>query len=319
MDGKYKQSEQPWLEVLRLNSLFDLAHTGLGMAASKQEDFARALNEFRLAGNKEEYSNAYWEIRRVWLMQHASQFIIGLAVLSAIIMLIKRLYRKYGFGKPAVQGWQWFKSRRLVTQLFHTFRLMRHPIDGYWELEAEGKSSVLSATILLIVLFAVRLFELYQTNFLFAGWDVRELDLLTEALKVFVPFFAWVISNYLVSAINDGEGKFVNIYKGSVYALSPYIVFTVPVAVMSQGLTHLERVVYDFASACIVLYSCFLMFMMVKEIHGYEIGQTVKNIALTLIGMLIMGILAFILFGLSNQVTDFVYSIYQEVRLRVQG
>jgi hypothetical protein len=59
------------------------------------------------------------------------------------------------------------------------------------------------------------------------------------------------------------------------------------------------------------------MFLMVKEVHHFELGQTVKNIMLTFSGMLVMGFLAFIMFGLSNQVIDFVYAIFQEVRARV--
>ncbi|CAM4329645.1 YIP1 family protein [Paenibacillus alkaliterrae] len=318
-DGKYAQSEGPWIDVLRLNSMFDLAHTGLGMSAMKQGEYETALEEFRVAGNKEEYSNAYWEIRRMWLMAHTSKYMIGIVLLIAAVIVMKKLYRKYGFAREAVDGWQRFKQRKLAAQLLHPFRLMRHPVDGYYELEAEGKSSVLSATILLIMLFVVRVFVIYETNFLFADWDVIKVNLFTEFLKVYIPFFAWVISNYLVSSINDGEGKFKDIYKGSVYALSPYILFAGPVAIMSQGLTRLEVVLYDFASASIVLYSVFLLFMMVKEIHGYELGQTVKNIFLTLIGMLIMALLAFILFGLSNQVTDFIYSIFQEVKYRVEN
>ncbi|UVI29076.1 YIP1 family protein [Paenibacillus spongiae] len=317
MDGKYAKSEQPWRNVLRLNSMFDLAHTGLGMAAMKQGDFSKGLEEFEVAGNKEEYSNAYWEIRRVWLMKHTSKFLIGIVLLFAVIVILRKLYRRYGLGKQAVNGWKWFWSRKLPSQLLHTLRIMRHPVDGYYELETGGKASVLSATILLVLVFLVRLFEIYQTNFLFAGWDVKKINVMNEFLKIYVPFFAWVIANYLVSTINDGEGKFKDIYKGSVYALSPYIVFAGPVAVMSQGLTQLEFVIYNFASTCIMLYSAFLMFMMVKEIHGYEIGQSVKNIVLTIIGMLIMALLAFILFGLSNQVTDFMYSIFQEVKYRV--
>lgn len=319
MDGKYAKSEAPWRQVLRLNSMFDLAHTGLGMAAMKQGDFAKGLEEFKVAGNKSEYSNAYWEIRRVWLMKHTSTFLIGFALIAAAIAVLRKLYLKYGFGRQAVEGWRSFRSRKPVVQLLHAFRIMRHPVDGYYELEAEGKASVWSATILLALLFLVRLFEIYQTNFLFAGWDVRKFNITGELLRVYVPFFAWVICNYLVSTINDGEGKFKDIYKGSVYALSPYILFAAPVAILSQGLTLLEAVIYHFLSSLIVVYSAFLMFMMVKEIHGYEIGQSVKNVLLTLAGMLIMALLAFILFGLSSQVTDFAYTIYQEVKFRAYG
>ncbi|WP_167747093.1 YIP1 family protein [Cohnella luojiensis] len=318
-DGKYVKSEAPWLNVLRLNSMFDLAHNGLGMAAMKQGDFNKGLEEFRVARNKTEYSNAYWEIRRVWLMEHVSKFLIGFVLGIAVIAILRKLYRKFNIGKPVVDGWKSFRNLKLVMQLLHSFRIMRHPVDGFYELEAEKKVSVFSATILLVLLFLVRLFEIYQTNFLFADWDVQKFNIFNEFLRVYVPFFAWIIANYLVSTINDGEGKFKDIYKGSVYALSPYILFAGPVAVMSQGLTQLEAVIYSFLSGLIVAYCAFLMFMMVKEIHGYEIGQSIKNIILTIIGMLIMVMLAFILFGLSSQVMDFVHSMYLEVKYRVQG
>lgn len=317
LDGKYAQSEQPWQQVLRLNSMFDLAHTGIGMVAFKAGNYKEAEEEFQLSYNKEQFSNAYWEIRRNWLMDNASKYMIGLIALFAAAAVAKRAYRAYGFGTFAVSGWRGFRRQRFVAQLFHTFRMLRHPIDGYWELEAEGKASVWSATVLLGWLFFVRIFELYQTNFLFAGADPSQINLFTEAFKTFIPFFGWIISNYLVSAINDGEGKFRDIYKGTIYALSPYLIFGIPLTVLSRGLTEMEKVIYDFSMGGIILWCGFLLFIMVKEIHGYELVETVKNILLTLFGMLMMAVIAFILFGLSSQVTDFIYSIYQEVKIRV--
>ena len=144
--------------------------------------------------------------------------------------------------------------------------------------------------------------------------DVRGRRCGTDSARV---RHAWVISNYLVSAINDGEGKFRDIYKGTVYALSPYLIFAVPLTILSRGLTQMETVIYDYSQKGILIWCAFLIFVKVKEIHGYEIGETLKNILLTIGGMLVMGMIAFILFGLSSQVLDFVDAIYQEVKLRV--
>lgn len=99
--------------------------------------------------------------------------------------------------------------------------------------------------------------------------------------------------------------------------LGPYLIFAIPLTVLSRGLTLMEYVIYDYAQKGMLIWCGWLIFLKVKEIHGYEIGETVKNIFLTLVGMIVMGMIAFILFGLSNQVIDFMYSIYQEVKLRV--
>ncbi|QGG57046.1 YIP1 family protein [Paenibacillus sp. B01] len=316
LDGKYVQSLEPWREVLRQNSLFDLAHVGLGLAYYKQGEYGKAFEELKFARNVNEYSNTYWELRRAWMMSHLSKILLAMAGAAALWLLLRRLYRSKGFGAPVVRAARRAKERKLVGQLLHAFRMLRHPFDGYYELE-NGRASVLSATLLLLAMVAVRIYEVLGTNFIFSGVDPQRVNLLGEVLKLLLPFFAWVLCNYLVSVINDGEGKFKDVYKGSVYALSPYILFSAPVTIMSNGLTLLEAVVYDYSRLFILLWCLFLMVVMVKEIHGYEIKETFKNIAMTISGMAVMALIAFIFFGLSNQVWDFVLSLAEEVKYRV--
>ncbi|HET7615451.1 MAG TPA: YIP1 family protein [Bacillales bacterium] len=316
-DGKYLQSERPWRAVLRLNSMFSIAHTGLGMVAFKKGDYEQAAAQFRLAGNREKYSEAYWEVRRAWLMKYATWVMIGLLALFTGIGIIRKLHEKYGFGRAVVEKYKSFNARRSVKQMLHVFRMLRHPLDGYYELESEGRASVGSASILLVLLFFVHLFKLYKTNFIFSDVEANDISIIAEFYKIYIPVFTWMICNYFVSTINDGEGKFKNVYKGTVYALSPYLVFTVPLTIVSNGLTELEQVIYHYAQAGIYIWCGLLLFLMVKEIHGYEVKGTVKNIFVTMFGMLTVAAIAFILFGLSNQVIHFVEAIYEEVKLRV--
>ncbi|CAM2824845.1 YIP1 family protein [Paenibacillus sediminis] len=316
LDGKYEQSLEPWRQVLRLNSMFDLAHVGIGLAYYKQGEYGKAFEELKFARNVTEYSNTYWELRRAWMMKNVPVIIMILVSLLVLWFTLKRVYRRTGFGAPVVKAVQRVRNIPIIRELLHTFRMLRHPIDGYYELE-HSRASVRSAIILLITLVAVRLYEVYGTNFIFSGVDPLKVNPVSEVLKVLIPFFAWVICNYLVSVINDGEGKFRDVFKGSVYALSPYILFAVPITVMSKGLTLQESVVYDYSRQFIILWCVFLMVVMIKEIHGYELKDTFKNVAITLSGMVVMALIAFIFFGLSSQVWDFVRSIAEEVKYRV--
>jgi len=316
LDGKYAESLEPWRQVLRLDSMFDLAHLGLGLAYYKEGKFSQAFDELKLAKNAGEYSNTYWELRREWLMKHVSTVILLLAGLFVAWTALRRLHRKTGFGAPVVKALREFRRIRIVGELLHVFRMLRHPIDGYEEL-VSGKASVLSATILLVILAVVRLYEVYQTSFIFSGVDPLRVSMTTELLKLFVPLLAWIVCNYMVSIISDGEGKFKDVYKGSIYALSPYIVLGVPLTLLSKGLTLMEAVVYDDSRLIILGWCVILMVIMVKEIHGYELKETFKNVAVTLSGMAVMALIAFIFFGLSSQLWDFVRSIAEEVKYRV--
>ncbi|MEZ0536433.1 NHL repeat-containing protein [Caldicellulosiruptoraceae bacterium PP1] len=316
LDGKYLKSEKPWHEILRQNNMFDLAHDGIGMVAMKKHDYQKAMNEFRISFNVKGFSNAYWEVRRQWMLKYFGVTLIIFIFLVIFYIFYKKKIRKtQRFLKLKEKVSSRIKNR-IISEILFAKRLMRHPIDGYWELKREGKASVASATIILLIIIILRLFELYQTNFIFSEVNIRTLNILNEVYKIVLPLFAWIISNYLVSAINDGEGKFRHVYIGTIYALSPYLLLSLPIAIISKGLTLVEESVYSFLHNGMYVWCGILLFFKVKEIHNYELGETVKNIIYTIVGIIIIAIVLFILFGLSNQLWDFIYSLIQEVRIR---
>ncbi|MDM5197960.1 YIP1 family protein [Fictibacillus enclensis] len=316
-EGRYEKSEGYWQEVLKYNSMFGLAHQGMGMAALKKGNYEEALERFSISKDMEGYSTAYWEIRRKWMLEHTSSFIIAGAVLLAAYFMMRRLYRKKGLGARVMNQWQIVKKEKYISQFLQSFRIMRHPIDGYWELIQKGKGSVFMATILYILLVTVYFIDLLYTNFLFSAKDPNNIRIFNEGWKILAPIAVWIIANYLVSTINDGKGKLRDVYIGTAYAFSPYIFLGIPIAIVSNGLTLMESVLYDIARFGMMVWTALLMFLMVKEIHRFELGQTVKNILLTFAGMGILGLIGFMMFGLTNQLYDFVDAILSEVKARV--
>ncbi|MFW6234856.1 MAG: hypothetical protein ACOC4I_05750, partial [Spirochaetota bacterium] len=55
----------------------------------------------------------------------------------------------------------------LVRQLIFTVRLFRHPLDSMYELRYRQRGSVLSASLILLILYAVMVFDIGVTNFQF--------------------------------------------------------------------------------------------------------------------------------------------------------
>jgi DNA-binding beta-propeller fold protein YncE len=69
-DGRYERAATVWREVLRRDAFFELAHTGLGKAAYRQGDYLRAMEEYKIARNKDGYSQAFGEWRHDFLREN---------------------------------------------------------------------------------------------------------------------------------------------------------------------------------------------------------------------------------------------------------
>ena len=316
-DGLYVQSEAYWNEVLRSNSSFALAHIAIGQSQFKQLEYEEALMRFDLANDREGYSEAFWEIRHQWLQENTGTMIIGLISVMIVWKLIKFIDRKTETFTKIKQGYKEKTEINLLKELLLLKRVLRHPIDTFYDIKRYNTVSVKAATIWYVIFFFVFFFTLYAPGFIFASNVVEDMGffLLTG---VFVGILAlFIIINYLVSTINEGEGSLAKVYIGTVYAMAPFILFAVPITLLSRVLTLNEAFVYDFSMQIIIFWTLILVFIMVKEIHDYEIGDTTKNILLTLFGALITVVIIFVLYLLLNQVFEFIYSIIQEVLIRV--
>ncbi len=316
-EGFYVESQDNWTEILNLNSSFGLAHTAMGQAFYKQQQYDEALEEFRLAENKVGYSDAYWEIRQSWMQQNLSKVFLLLVGLFILWSAVKFVDKKKGILQPAKDILTKVKNQKLISELLFILKFMKHPIDSFYYIKRANKVSVLAATILYIILFIEYLMKIYWTGFLFSNRSLVDINLFMEIGTLFVPIFLFITANYLVSTITDGEGRFKDIYIGTIYSLVPVILFLVPIAIVSNALTINESFIYTFSMQIITVWSAIILFIMIQEIHNFTFFETIRNILVTIFTMLIIVLVFFVIYVLLDQVYDFVLSIIQEVILRV--
>lgn len=316
--GLYIESEQYWSEVLRMNSSIALAHNAMGEAYYKQQDYEKALESFELVGNVFGYSDSFWEIRNEWMNENLGfvfAILIGLFAIRATLLFADK---KKGVLAPVRKRWQVIKTRKLLSELLFLGKFLRHPIDSFYYIKRQRRVSVLSATILYLILYLEFLFMKYFTGFIFTGGvSLDQINFGMEFIILFLPIILFIVSNYLVSTINDGEGRFSDIYIGTIYSLAPIILFLVPITLMSNVLTLNEYFLYVFSVQVMIGWSLITLFIMIKEIHAFEFWGTVRNILTTIFCMIIIVLVCFIIYVLMDQVIDFVTAIIQEVILRV--
>ncbi|MBM7618215.1 DNA-binding beta-propeller fold protein YncE/uncharacterized membrane protein (GlpM family) [Bacillus tianshenii] len=316
-EGLYVESGKYWSEVLRLNSSIGLAHFAMGEAYYKQQQYEEALESFKIVNSKEGYSNSFWEIRNIWMQEHLSKVfavIIGLFAIRASVLYVDK---KKGILKEPRKRWKRIKAKTLVSELLFLVNFLKKPVDSFYYVKRVRKVSLVSATILYLVLFLEYLIMKYFTGFIFRGSNADQINFAFELVTLFLPILLFIVSNYLVSTISDGEGRFRDIYIGTIYSLAPYLMFIIPVTILSNALTLNEAFLYTFSMQVMIGWSLVILFIMVKEIHAYEFFETVRNILITIFCMIIIVLVCFIIYVLMDQVVDFVTAIIQEVILRV--
>lgn len=201
-------------------------------------------------------------------------------------------------------------------QLKQSFRVLKHPFEVFWEIRYRPEGSMIAAFLLLVAGYSVHLLSQLATSYLFNPSGADNVNPVTLLLQSLLPWVTWVFANYLIGSIMKGQGRWTEVFVGSAYALMPFLLISLPLSVLSNVLTLNERVVYDFGNWVMAGWTLFLFFVMAKEIHNYDIGETVVNVVLSVLFMIAIWILLFILAGLTFQLYDFVSQIGKEVSYR---
>jgi tetratricopeptide (TPR) repeat protein len=310
--GRYEDSELPWKEVLRLNGQFAPAYLGLAKSAFKKEQYEAAKDLFKEAGDQQGYSDSFWQIRMLWLQSNFS-WIASVMLLCVILYgVFNKLTAKLEFrirwqNRPKSQN-------RFLSNVRLALHVLKHPIDGFSAIHYENKGSYLSASIVLLGVYLSLIISQFTTSFAFNPKTF--VDIYSTFTQFFIVWIAWIVANYLVSSIYRGEGRFKHIFIGSAYALLPYIAIGIPLAFVSNVMTMSEASIYHFVGNAMTVWIGLLIFWKIQNVHNYTFGETIMNVFLTLCTMLVIGVLIFIIMGLTSDLGSLLYQMYQEVTLR---
>lgn len=316
-DGKYGESLIPWQNVLKMNRLFDLANQGLGDAYFALQEYEEALTYYRLARDTRGYSNAYWEVRNQFLLANGNMLVL-MVLAIALVFALRKLIPGFAWVQSQLTSLQEkTKTPKWISELRFPFQVFAKPVDGYDDIKRYGSFSNRSAWLYLIAFFATYLIWIYETNFLFNGLIPSEINIVEQIIGVFVPFGLWVISNYLVCSIRDGDGKLKEVFQASALTFLPMIITFPILTVISHALTLNESFIYELIYGIGVSFTVVYLFIMVKEIHFYDFKPTFKNIFITIFtGIMLMAMTLIVVF-LLGEVYQLIADIIQEVNSRV--
>ncbi len=314
--GRYVESTEFFEAILFENDNFALAHSALGKAYYQDGLLEEAKYEYFLANDISGYSETYWKLRDIWLKDNLGLVFTLILVLMGVSIILKQLNKRTLIFAPINQKVSNFKENLFVRKITLISDTMKHPINSYYEIKREKRSDILTAFVILVILFIEYLLLLNYTGFVFNTYSTQ-IKIGLEMVKFFGVIGLFVFSNYLVSTLYDGEGWLKDVFIATVYALSPLIVMLIPFIVISNVLTLNEMIIYQLFAGFMIVYTVILVFIAIKEIHNYEIKETFKNLLLTLFVMLIIVLILFIIYVFGSQLWNFLGSLIKEAFNRV--
>ena len=313
-DGRYAESREPWEKVLTLNSMFDYAQMGLGRAYYKLEMYDEALAASRLGGDKEGYSDSYWEIRNVWLQKNIIP-IIGILILFAIVKsILKRLAGSVQPFKAIAGFFHRIGEIKIIRQLRFVTYFPRNPADAFYGVKHENKVSVFSATILYVLTLVIFIVNKYYCGFLFKTVQDGRFEVGMDLALVGGGIALFLIACNLICSIRDGEATFKEMYCATAYALGPYVLLKPISFICSFVLTYNEAFIITLIDLIAIALCLMLIVMMVKTLQNYNFRETFAALLLTLFTMLMIVIAMVIAAALIAQLWEFVTAVWKEAR-----
>lgn len=313
-EGNYDRAVELYNEVIEMNASFVQAYVGLGKISQRNQEFEEALEYFRIADYKSGYSEVYWELRDDWLGQN-----LLWAMLVIVILCVLKIFHVYGKiynlcmpekGKKFVNK---IKDLQVMKELKYLGHILKHPFDTFYDIKFGQKIRMRTAIGLLLFFIVMNIAcDYFITGYLFRPGSTDGLNLGFELLKWGLIIVLFIIGNYLISSLQNGEGFFRDIFISTIFCFAPLILFKLPLSIVSNVMTYNETYLYDLANTVMWGVSIFYCILMIKDIHNFKVGGLILNIVLTAVAMIVMVLIYLMVYILSMQLIEFFMNMIEE-------
>ena len=108
--------------------------------------------------------------------------------------------------------------------------LMVHPFEGYWDLKYDRnrKFTLIISFCVLFLVAVTNILGSQYSGFLVHVYNPESMNSVMEIVYVIVPILFWCVANWSLTTLMDGEGKFVEIFTSTCFALLPLVIIQFP-------------------------------------------------------------------------------------------
>lgn len=202
----------------------------------------------------------------------------------------------------------------VIYEPSYGFRLIQRKRD---------KFSHLTTVALLVLIMVVRVASIYLTHYPLAPYDPSHTNIGREVLNIIVPLLTWGVSAYLVTTILSGECLLREIIQGTAFAMLPYIIFTIPIALLSKVMVASDVLFYNAGTPITIIQALtgavwawvgILLLMSLGHMNSYTFWETIKTALITLFTCVFLWAVLALLYILGDNVIRFIKNVVYEYK-----
>ena len=307
----YNYAISCWEAVLQRNQNFDSAYVGIGNAFYRKGDYKSALENYEIAYDTENWSNSYKEVRKEFMSDWFILIVIG--IIAVIVAVLKFFAFAAKVNKRvSTDG----KARKTFGQeLLYGFYVIFHPFDGFYDLKHEHRGSVRAALVYLALTIAAFFHQGIGKGYVMN--PTRAFPTMTsQMISVLVPFFLFVLANWCLTTLFEGEGSFKDIFVAASYSLLPLIILNVPATIASQWVTNTEASIITFIGTFAFIWCAALLFFGTMVTHDYSMFKNFITILGTIVAMACIVFIILLFSMLLSKLVSLVTNIITELQFR---
>ena len=308
----YDEAADNWRGILMRNNNFDEAYVGIGKSYYREGDYQNAMKMYEAAYETANYSTAFKQYRKEWVAKYA------LVVPLVIVAVVVGLYFFFRFvGKRNKEVATRPGGRRTYgEEVIFAFHLMMHPFDGFWDLKHEKRGSIRGAVTWLAIAILAFTYNGIGTAYLFnpsRGYQ----SIFGQIISIVVPVGLWVLSNWCLTTLFEGEGSLKDIFIATCYALVPIPLCIIPQTLLSHVLSLSEGKVLILIVGVMWVWVGMLVFFGSQVTHDYSFIKNIFTTLGTIIGMAFIMFVALLFTNLIQKIVGFVANIVTELSYRI--
>ena len=307
----YNYAISCWESVLQRNSNFDAAYVGIGNALYRSGEYKEALHYFETAYDTENWSNSYKEVRKEWM---ASYFILLLVIIIAVIVAVLKFF---GFAakvnkRVATDG---HARKTFAQEILYGFYVIFHPFDGFYDLKHEHRGSVRGALVFLALTIIAFFYQSIGQGYVLNPTNAYS-TIWAQCISVLIPFFLFVVANWCLTTLFEGEGSFKDIFVATSYSLLPIPLLVIPATLCSNWVTTTEASIITMIGTIAFIWAFGLIFFGTMVTHDYPMLKNIITIIGTILAMACIVFIVLLFSMLLSKLVGLVSNIVTEIQFR---
>ena len=305
----YSATIDNWQKILTSNNNFDLAYIGIGKALYSQGHYEEAMEMLSSAYETDYYAKAFAEVRKDNLSQVLILLVLGIIVV--VVALVKFL----GWAKKKNKATSLKVGRKTYgEEMLYVFHIIFHPFDGFWDLKHEKRGSVRAAATIMGITVVAFFYQSVGQGYMFNPRGSYS-TIIAQIISVLVPILLWVLGNWCLTTLFDGEGSMKDIFIATGYALAPLPIFVVISTVLtnvftnSEGESSIVSLLVTFAYIWVGL----LLFFGMAVTHDYSTGKNFVTTLGTIVAMCVIMFIVILFSSLVMKMATFLISLISEL------